>query len=290
MQNLPSRLTALAATLLLCGGLSAQTFEAGLMGGAAVYSGDLSPAEYGVFLEDVSAAGGAYLRFRPTQRLALRVNAVYGRLQARRDRRVRNLNDEVVLVERNFRSKLVEYNLQAEFDLFYLGNPDGNYVAPYLYAGAGVLNFEPEGELDGTYYQLQPLATEGQGLGGPQYASSRYDLSTAIGFLGVGIRGYFGDRITIGLEAGGRFTGTDYLDDVSDTRVNYLDIIGNTGALAARFSNPAVDPADAAEDPNFQFTRGGDANDYYFVGGLTLGISLGGGRGGRGGKTGCYQF
>ncbi len=282
----------LAVLFTLSATASAQYVELGLMGGFSVYSGDLSPAEQGgFFAEDLNAAGGLYLRYRPFQRVGLRVNGVFGRLSAERTVNVRVPGDLIVPVDRNFRSKLTELNAIVEVDLFYLGDPESNFTAPYLFGGIGILSFEPESAgPDGSFVKLQPLATEGQGIGGGTYDDSRYDLTETVFIVGGGIRFRFAERFVVGVEVGGRITGTDYLDDISDTRVNYLDVLSNPagqGSLSARFSNPAVDPASVLEDSDFSYTRGGEHNDFYFVGGVTLGISIGGG-GGKG--DGCYKF
>ena len=283
--------------LLLClVGLSTSAsaqmgLELGLKAGGSLYSGDLSSAEKAVDFEDVNFAGGLYLRYRPTDRFGIRVNGNFGRLSAERETVVATENGSRLPVSRNFRSSLTEFNVVAEFDLFYLGDVENNFVAPYVYGGIGVLSFNPEGELDGVYYDLQPLRTEGQGtINGVDpnitYPATPYELTRAVGIAGGGVRARFGGRFVVGLEAGVRFTGTDYIDDVSNQRVNYLDVLnGPDGALAARFSNPTVqDPTEAS---SFNYTRGGEFNDYYFVGGLTFGMTIGGG---GNNKTGCYTF
>ncbi|MTB52968.1 DUF6089 family protein [Lewinella sp. W8] len=268
---------------------NAQYLELGVKGGVAVYSGDLSPAEFGLFVEDMNFAGGAYLRYRPTDRFGVRVNGNFGRISAERETTLLNENNELVPVSRNFRSRITEFNLVAEYDLFYIGDRSYNHLAAYIYGGVGVLSYNPEGELDGTFYELQPLRTEGQGLDPTRYAAAPYELTRVIGILGGGIRYRFGERIVLGLEGGIRYTGTDYLDDIGDTEVRYLDILelSPEGSLAARFSNPAVQNVASVEDLTYR--RGGEFNDYYFVGGLTLGIIIGEGGTGRG-RSGCYNF
>ncbi|MEL7162477.1 MAG: hypothetical protein AAFN92_17095, partial [Bacteroidota bacterium] len=104
--------------------------------------------------------------------------------------------------------------------------------------------------------------------------------------MGGGLRVRFGERFVIGAEIGGRITGFDYLDDISDLQVNYLDVLeGPGGSQAARLSNPAV--TNIAEAGDLEYKRGGEHNDFYFVGGLTIGIIIG--EGGSN-KSGCYKF
>lgn len=266
--------------------LTAQGLEIGVKAGGALYSGDLSPSGFSSYLEDVNFAGGAYIRYRPTTRFGIRVNGNFGKLSAEREVTAPNENRDIVTVERNFRTKLSEFNAVFEYDLFYLGDRDRNFLAPYVYAGIGVLSFNPESEIDGIYTELQPLRTEAQGQDPTRYELTPYELTKAVFVFGGGVRVRFADRIVLGIEVGGRNTFTDYIDDISNTTVNYLDVIsGPGGTLAGQFSNPAV--TNPAEVVDLEYRRGGDANDFYFVGGLTLGITIG--EGGSN-KSGCYKF
>ena len=266
--------------------LTAQGLEIGIKAGGALYSGDLSPGDLGLYFEDLNFAGGAYLRYRPTARFGIRVNGNFGRLSAEREMVALNENVERVPIERNFRTKLTEFNAVLEYDLFYLGDRDRNFLAPYAYAGIGVLSFNPESQIDGVYTELQPLRTEGQGLDPTRYDATPYELTKTIFVFGGGVRVRFAERIVLGLELGGRNTFTDYIDDISNTRVNYLDVIsGPGGTLAGQFSNPAV--TNPSEVTDLEYDRGGEFNDFYFVGGFTLGITIG--EGGSN-KSGCYKF
>lgn len=270
--------------------------EIGIKGGGSAYSGDLSPDEFGLYAEDFKLAGGAYLRYRPTNRFGFRVNGNFGSLTGSRETSLLSGvpsepgQPEIrVTVPRNFRSQIAEFNAVLEYDLIKLGDYDYNFTAFYLYGGVGVLSFNPQRREDGELIDLQPLRTEAQGLDptNPEYASAPYSLTEIVGVIGAGIRTRAAGRITLGIEMGMRVTGTDYLDDVGSTNVRYIDVIsGPGGSQAGRISNPAVTNPNEI-DPNFTYRRGGPFNDYYFIGSLTLGITLGEG-GSR--KNGCYQF
>lgn len=269
--------------------LRAQGLEIGIHGGGAAYSGDLSPREFGFFVEDFNLGGGAYLRYRPSDRLAFRVIGSFGRLTANRVVELRISDEETVAIERNFRSKLEEISLFLEYDILHFGNPTGQYAAFYAFGGVGLFSFQPQGQIDGIYYNLQPLATEGQGINDPRYDPAPYELTRPVFTLGGGIRAQVADRIVVGVELGGRVPGTDYIDDVSDTNVNYLDVLENSGSLAARFSNPAI--TDVTMVDNLNYRRGGEFNDYYFVGSITIGVLLGRSSGNNTRRgSGCYEF
>lgn len=269
--------------------LQAQELEFGVKAGTSLYSGDLSPKEFGLYTDDLNFAGGLYLRYRPSPRFGIRVNGNFGRISAERNAEVPNELGQRVEIERNFRSAITEFNAVLEYDLFYIGDMERNFLAGYIYGGAGVLSFNPESSLDGSeYVEVQPLRTEAQGSGAsPEYDATPYELTTVVGVLGGGIRVRFAERIVVGLELGGRKTGSDYLDDISDTQVNYLDVLSQqpNGGLAARFSNPGVQ--NVSEVTNLSYKRGGDAEDYYFVGSLTVGITIGAS---GSNKSGCYKF
>jgi|AntRauTorckE5430_2_1112549.scaffolds.fasta_scaffold00874_7 hypothetical protein len=267
--------------------VQAQELELGVKGGFMVYSGDLSPKEFGVYFEDVNPAGGIYLRYRPTPRIGIRVNGDFGRISAERDAPVPDGLGNSVVVTRNFRSAISNFGIVGEIDLFYLGDRTRNFFAPYVYGGIGVTTFNPEGELDGVWNELQPLRTEAQGSGlSPEYAPTPYDLTVVALSLGAGVRVRFSDRFVIGLELGGFKPRTDYLDDVGNTPVRYLDVLqGNNGGLAARYSNPGVE--NPAEITDLTYRRGGEFEDYFWVGSLTVGVTIGAG-GSK--KSGCYTF
>ncbi|MEL6667617.1 MAG: DUF6089 family protein [Bacteroidota bacterium] len=261
--------------------------EIGLTGGVAGYSGDLRPDEFGLYFDDLQGFGGIYLRFRPTSRIALRLNGIFGRIKATDSRPERiELANNTGIAPLNFESAITEFSLEAELDLFYIGDKNGNHLAPYISGGAGIFTFNPETIRDGNTFELRDFRTEGQGIGGDRYAAAPYDLTDWTFLLGGGLRWRASDRLVIGVEVIGRRTNTDYLDDISNTRVNYSDLLENFGAGSANLSNPYItDLANADTD----YVRGGEFNDWYFTGGLTLGIIIGNGSGGSS-KTGCYTF
>lgn len=282
---------ALALFLLLSFGnfssrIAAQGVEIGLLGGISMYSGDLSPAEFGIFAQDFNPAGGLFLRYSPGHRLAFRLAGVFTQVSATDPK-------EIFLdgqgLSRSFRSSISEVGLTASLNLFYLGDPKGRYLAPYILGGVSLVSFNPEGNLDGIWYELQPLRTEGQGIPGGNYAPTPYNLQELALHIGGGLRWQASDRISLGIEIGGRQMSSDYLDDISNTNVNYLDVLENTGPTAAYFSNPSIqDPT--SEAANRAYFRGGEFADWFFTGALTVGLRLGEGSGGGRGKTGCYSF
>jgi hypothetical protein len=107
----------------------------------------------------------------------------------------------------SFRSGNFEGYVGAVYDLFpyekhFRRRP---LVSPYFFAGLGFLYFNPHGELNGKWYALQPLETEGH----------KYHRMAAMYNFGSGLRFRYTYNIEFVLEGGYRYTTTDHLDDVS---------------------------------------------------------------------------
>jgi hypothetical protein len=75
----------------------------------------------------------------------------------------------------------------------------------YVYAGIGLLRFNPRAELNGEMHSLQPLMTEGVA----------YNRIGVILPAGAGVKVKAGPFFNVVVEGGYRKTFTDYLDDVS---------------------------------------------------------------------------
>jgi hypothetical protein len=264
--------------------MAAQELELGVFSGFSVYSGDLSRSEFGLYFRDMRAAFGAYGRYHFSPAWALRASVNVGNLEGD-DATGHNPQRGL-----HFRSRIAEYHLSAEYSPWQLRGAQGAFqLAPHLIAGIGFFRFNPEGRIDGEWIPLQPLGTEGQGL--PGYPTP-YALTGLILPIGLGVKMMVGERLTVGLELSGRKLFTDYLDDVSSQYVKYQDVLAGNGALAARLSNPNIDPS---SDVNTElgYRRGGSFNDWYYMGGITLGFRFAGRDGG--GKrmrafNGCYRF
>jgi len=273
----------LLSLILLLSGLwsSAQSLELGLMGGVSLYSGDLSPQEFGLYFDQFNPAGGIFLRKNINRTFAARLGVSLTKVDGSDE----NTGFEE-LRDLNFRSQILEIALTGEVNLFRLGSPKRTQFAPYLFAGVGIYHFNPEARFEDNWIELQPLGTEGQGL--PGY-DEPYSLTQVCLPFGGGLKFIFKEKWTLGLELGGRKLFTDYLDDVTGAEVNYIDVLTGNGTLAAQLSNPLIKNP---EEDEIIYNRGGDFQDWYFIGGVTLSFKFGdGGGGGRGGRQlGCPGF
>lgn len=239
-----------------------QDLDFGITGGIALYSGDLSPTEFAIYPNDYGYAAGIFLRQRYSRFIGIRTGLTLAKVMG--DER-----NNGVKVDRglNFQSNITEFSLMGEIHLFHLGYArNKTVISPYVAFGLGFFAFNPKINFGGQILELRPLGTEGQGLDGypNRYNRSQFNLP-----FGAGINILINDRLTIGAEMIFRATLSDYLDDISDAQLVYGDILTNKGELAARISNPLLDPANT-ENLTVSYARGGEHNDWYIIPALTL--------------------
>ena len=176
---------------------------------------------------------------------------------------------EVARQNRNlsFRSGLLEFGVTAELYPF-TEKTNHNYkirgvwgsrsitLSPYFVTGIGFSLFQPKANLNGDWIKLQPLGTEGQGLGGRPDKYRRYTMSFPIG---VGVKYLIDRNWSIGFEMSLRYTLSDYIDDVSTSYYIPSEIEAAYGATAATLADRALDPSLGTTGVN-QFADG--SNNY----------------------------
>ena len=188
----------------------------------------------------------------------------------------------------SFQSHNFELNLVGHISLF----PEANMfyqrplANPYLYAGIGVVNFNPTAKLDGTKHSLRPLKTEG-----PEKAYSAFTMSIP---MGLGVKFRVTPFLNLNVDGGFRYVLSDYLDDVSSGE--FPDPLSFESDIARRLSDRSgelgANPTWAESGKNFRGNP--NANDAFFILNIKVeyffsnigGTSYGGGRLGRpsGGK------
>ena len=240
----------------------AQDFEFGVAGGVALYSGDLAPKEFGVYFETLNPTGGIFGRINTGRFLSTRVSLNYVKVSGD------DLNGAFPERGLNFRTHIYEANVASELNIFRIGVPGTLQFIPYVFGGVGGYYFTPQTQFDGSWVNLQPLGTEGQGLEGYPEPYDQLQLNV---LLGGGLKVLINDTWTLGFEFGGRALSTDYLDDVSDTRVNYQELLDGNGPLSARLSNPSITEPTA----DLEYTRGSPFDDWYYTGTITLSYHFG---------------
>lgn len=212
-------------------GAVAQVSEVGGTIGASYYIGDLNPTRH--YPRDTKLAGGILYRYNFNDRYALRLQGLLGTLQAYDGDSKDSLQ---VLRNLHFRSRLIEASILLEINFFKYRSKgkDGRNWTPFVFGGLAYFRAAPQAQLDDTWYDLQPLGTEGQGTssrGGQPYPVDHYSIP-----FGVGVKLNVG-RFDFQVEWGMRRTNTDYIDDVSSTYMNNTVLAFENGPLAAEFAD-----------------------------------------------------
>jgi len=223
----------LSANLLSAQPKDAKTKEFGLMLGVSGYAGELNP--YNQFSKLMQPAGGLVFRRAINRRYALKSSLLYGSIKGsdalsnNSFQKNRNLN---------FKSILLEISGQLEFNFipYEIGNPDFPW-SPYIFCGLSGFYFNPKGNQDGSWRELRPLSTEGQGVIPGKKTYPRTQISFP---FGLGLKANLGDNFAFSIEIGLRRTFTDYLDDVSTVYPDQTLLAGTKGNVAALYSDPSL--------------------------------------------------
>lgn len=186
----------------------------------------------------------------------------------------------------HFRNDIKEIALVGTYDL--VSSPGRffrrNGFTPYLMAGIAIIHHSPKahtksGEVS-SWIDLQSLGTEGQGRPGYDTPYSKVQLAVPVG---LGFRWKLNRRWDFAIEAGVRFSLTDYLDDVGG---NYVEPSDLTSDLAKDFSNRSLEANGAINGTtrNLSVLReqygsttytGFDGNTYENLNGLGVGDARG---------------
>jgi hypothetical protein len=258
---------------------NAQFVEIGILGGASNYSGDLSNES--VAFKETHLAAALFGRYNFSNKWAVKGFAGYGKISGDDKNYAiapsssnpdgnfqywRNLN---------FNSHIFEFSVQAEYNL--LPNDLNSYntrpFIPYIFAGIGIVNFNPKTTINGTEVELQPLGTEGQGTTSNN-SLKKYDLTVYSVPIGFGFRQKISEAFFLGLEAGVRFTGSNYLDDVGGKYADASVVGAAYGVKAQALSDRSIERT-ANGQP--YFTEGNPRSDrkiftkdLYFMAGITI--------------------
>ncbi len=183
-------------------------------------------------------------RFKILERLSIRANLTYANLSARdaasasEGRKARNLSFKTNIWEF---SSYVEYFIIKEKQ-----NPRYSFsslrstrnISLYVFGGYAIFRFNPKAKLLDTWHELQPLGTEGQGIGDNPPKYSR--IAKAYPF-GVGIRYNLTRKLGIAIEISNRYTSTDYIDDAHDKYYDATEIGNAYGMIAEALADRHLD-------------------------------------------------
>jgi Domain of unknown function (DUF6089) len=163
----------------------------------------------------------------------------------------------------SFRSDLTEISVTAElvsFNLAKRGNSKTNTSEIYSFAGFGWIHYNPQAKLNGVWYDLQPLGTEGQGV---VDGKKPYNLNSIVIPFGIGYRKNVAKSTYVGIELSLRKSFTDYIDDVSGTYANNDVIRENNGNIASELSDRRLNKefeasglrGNPSENDNYSFVQ-----------------------------------
>jgi opacity protein-like surface antigen len=204
-------------------------WEIGGGAGVSYYFGDLNTR---FNLSHPGLSAGLSARYNFNNRICLKFAGTFGQIgaddaySANVFEKRRNLN---------FKSNVWDGTAQIEFNFLpYVHGSRDNFFTPYLLGGFSVFKFNPKGKLNGTWYELASLGTEGQFRGEEYY-------TTQAGFTyGGGFKVDLNADWSMNIEFSARRLFTDYLDDVSTVYPNVRDLERSKGKLAADLSDPSI--------------------------------------------------
>lgn len=186
------------------------------------------------FVKDInlgktSIGGGIFIAAMYKNAVALRLEGTFGKLSSD-DNVLAGVSPFDIAIERynrnvNFRTKITEFSLMTEIHPLYIfinyetRESDPPRLSPYLLGGVGFFSFNPQTYYNGSWIDLQPLSTEGQGFkeypDRPVYKLNQINIP-----VGLGIKYELSPLVNIRGEYVYRVLNTDYLDDVSK---DYID-------------------------------------------------------------------
>ncbi|RYF91096.1 MAG: hypothetical protein EOO03_02190 [Chitinophagaceae bacterium] len=237
---------------------------------------------------NTNMVAGIYFGALYQDKVGLRLEANFGKVSAHDSVLVDVPMKDIARARYNrnlsFRSNITEVSLIAEiyplsFIDWEMKDKDPPRLSPYVMGGVGYFKFNPQANLNGTWVNLQPLSTEGQGF--KEYPDRKpYDLNGISIPFGGGIKYEVSPLLNIRAEFLYRPTNTDYLDDVSTTYIDKDNDFLNNGFTGARFTNayaltdrqrgeyaPQTLPGKKRGNPN--------DNDNFFSVNLKVGLLLG---------------
>lgn len=214
--------------------LFAQSLDFGVFAGKSSYLGEMQSEYYNP--DESKMAYGGFFRTRFGKHFALRAQYLQTTLTGNDNRAIdldqwnRNLS---------FSTDINEFGLLAELTIVSFGKDRKSVRArSYFFGGISGMYFNPKGQYNGEWVDLQPLGTEGQMMHEGMQPYKKFDYVYPFGW---GFEFHATKALSFGVEIKLRKTNTDYLDDISG---QYPDIealrIQNPMAAELSFRTPEV--------------------------------------------------
>lgn len=249
----------LLPALLLAVSLQAQYYEAGIYAGGSNYIGELS--EFKLSSKGYGTMLGIFGRYNATKYLSIKASLTTGSIKGSDEY---SRNEATRQRNLSFRSDIIELGLGGEVNFSAYNIRANQTGVPYFFAGIAVLRFNPQAQMRGAWYDLQPQRTEGK-----KY--SRYTMAVP---FGLGMKFNLSYKINFGIEIGARKTFSDYLDDVS---AEYIDVVQlrQTSPTAASLAYRTPEVTGEFGNNPVGTDRGNPSNkDWYLFGGITVSVNL----------------
>lgn len=202
--------TAIAALLSLCF-LSSPAkadgdHELGLLVGPTHYIGDLEESRFNT--DELNFGGGLFYRYYFNPSLNFRGGANFGTISADDEHNSEGFQARGL----NFESTILEGHAGLEWNILpFVPGSDNFRFAPYVFGGVGIVNYDPEMEIDGEMVPYHP-DEEGDVLAaGEDFANTSLSIP-----MGVGIKYNISSKWNLGAEIGARKAFSDHLDGVSE--------------------------------------------------------------------------
>lgn len=245
-------------------------------GSATAYLGDLGGGvESGkhslssINLEGTSFAFSAGFRSKLTEMVSFRLDLAYGTATG-----ADSLTENLGRKSRNLSFKTNFFTFSPLIEVYLIPESFGRSASPisaYISSGIRFMYFNPKAEYQGTWYNLQPLGTEGQlsKAGSTPYSRITVALPFIAGFkFALPSKGGKSGAWSLGVEATANWLMTDYFDDVSTSYSDQEAIkvtSGEIGAILAdrRLSTTQGDTGGIRGNPKY--------NDWYGL--LTVMVS-----------------
>jgi hypothetical protein len=244
-----------------------QSAEVGIFLGATSYKGELSNSLFNP--KFMKPALGILYRKNLNGHWAYRLGLNYGTIIGDDAKSEIEYNQNRNL---SFRSSVWDLHYYLEFNFFkyQIVDPNARFT-PFLFVGINAYLFNPKGEINGDWYNLQPLGTEGQGTAAYPDRDPYHRLQIGIPF-GGGVKFKISNRLGMTIEAGPRRTYTDYLDDVSTTYADKDVLLAEHGEYAVLLSDKSIDGQSIG---NTDRQRGNASdNDWFMFTGITINYAI----------------
>lgn len=223
----------LLVLLSIPGFMKAQGLDFSIGGGGITYQGELSKGHFFKDLFDLKLSGTAGLTLIPNKHYTIGIEYHRGRVGGDD----RNAYDSLQ-VDRglNFSTLLQEVSVFGEYH--FLQNADlqsDSDFSPYVSLGFSWFRFNPVATYNDISYQLNTFGTEGQLIGEEKtLAYKKHSFSIP---LGIGLKYHINSLFAVKADIKGRYSFTDYIDDVSGAYPDHDQLLASDGLDAVLLSD-----------------------------------------------------